>query len=164
MSTLKNFLTPLLLASTMTVCSSGMAQTPENPNAAETKNGSILTFLEKFGGGDATNYKIGWADLDGDGKQEAIVLMTGEDWCGSGGCTLAVLKHNADSWTVVSKVPTCRPPVLVLDEKTNGWRELAVSAQGGGDPTRRALVLRFQKGRYVKHSEIATKGGRVIIP
>jgi hypothetical protein len=137
-----------------------------NPQAIEERNSSINAALEKLGDGVAPNHEIAWFDLDGDGKQEAIVLMTsGADWCGTGGCTLVVLKQNAGSWRVVSQTPACRAPVVLLDGKSNGWRDLAVVTQGGGELARKMSLLKFLKNGYVKHDEMAIQAGRrIIIP
>jgi hypothetical protein len=165
MSSVKNIVFLLLSIWVLVAPGSGVARTAENPQATEERNNSIKAALEKLGGGEAPSYKIGWFDLDGDGRQEAIVLMTGAEWCGTGGCTLMVLKRDAVSWRVVSRVPTCRSPVVLLDGKTHGWRDLAVVTQGGGDVRRNMTVLKVQKKGYVKHHEIAVEdGGQMIIP
>lgn len=153
-----------LLSIWMLVASaSGVAGTAENPQAPEERNKSIRSALEKLEDGEAPSYNISWFDLDGDGRQEALVLMTGEAWCGTGGCTLMVLKQDAASWRVVSRIPACRAPVVLLDGKTNGWRDLAVVAQGGGDVSQKVTVLKFRKNRYVKQHEMAVEAGRQAI-
>lgn len=154
----------LLSAWVLAACGSGVVGTAENPRLNQERSGSIKAALEKLGGG-VSNYRIGWFDLDEDGTQEAIVLMMGADWCGSGGCTLMVLKQNAASWELVSRIPTSRSPVVLLDGKTNGWRDIAVITQGGGDLSRKKTVLKFQKNGYVKHPEINAKDDyQIIIP
>jgi uncharacterized protein len=145
--------------------SSGVVRNAENPHVTQKRNNAIKAVLEKLDDANDTPYDIGWFDLDGDGRQEAIVLMKGSSWCGSGGCTLAVLKEDAGSWKVVSTIPTCRSPVIVLDEKTNGWRDLAVVTYGGGDSNVKMTVLKFQRKTYVKRHEIALQHGQqTIIP
>lgn len=161
-----NIVAVFLLSVWMLVDSgAGVARAAENPQAAEQRNKAIKAALEKLGDGEVPTYEIGWSDRDGDGTPEAIVLMKGAEWCGTGGCTLVVLKQDAASWKVLSRIPTSRSPVVLLDGKTNGWRDLAVGTQGGGDSGQKMTVLKFQKNRYVKHPETAIKGGRqTIIP
>ena len=144
---------------------SGVVRTAEHPHATEERNESVRSALEKLEDGEAPNYKIAWSDLDGDGRHEAVVLMTGDAWCGTGGCTLMVLKQDAASWRVVSRIPACRPPVVLLDGKTNGWRDLAVVTQGGGEVSQKMTVLKFRKNRYVKQHEMAVEAShQAIIP
>jgi hypothetical protein len=129
---------------------------------------SIDSTIALLGGG-PQSYQIGLYDLDSDGELEAVVLiMTGDDWCGTGGCTLFVLKKNAGSWSVISKTPASRAPVEVLGGKTNGWFDLAVTAQGGGDLARKRVSLKFQHNDndngYVKSPEVVKGVRQVIIP
>ena len=165
MSLVKIVIFSLLSVGILVASGSGVAGTAENSQATEERNNAIKDVLEKLEDAGDTRYDIGWFDLDGDGRQEAIVLMTGNTWCGTGGCTLAVLKQDAGSWKVVSEIPTCRSPVILLDGKTNGWRDLAVVTYGGGDLNIKMTVLKFQKKTYVKHHEVALRHDRqTIIP
>ena len=144
----------------LVACGLGFARIPHEPRSSH-----IEMTLDKLNEGTKVDYRMGWFDLDGSGDQEAVVLMMGSNWCGTGGCTLVVLKHDAGSWTVVSRVPTSRLPVVALEGRTNGWRDLAVITQGGGDIARKQIVLRFQKGGYVKDLESKVTGDReTIIP
>ena len=42
-----------------------------------------------------TRYASGWADLNGDGRPEALVYMMSGNYCGSGGCDLYHLHARA---------------------------------------------------------------------
>ena len=150
-----------LFATLLTACGPGMARTSHVEDA---RLDSLKSALEKLGD-PGSRLQIGWFDLDADGMDEALVMMTGEEWCGSGGCTMVVLQAHAASWKVVSKRPISRPPIAVLDGKSNGWRDLAVIDQGGGllDPV--TVVLKFENDRYVRHEKAPATGRRqVVIP
>jgi hypothetical protein len=71
-------------------------------------------------------------DLDGDGKPEALVYLTGSEWCGSGGCRLLVLAPRVTSWKIVTEISITRPPIRVMTTKTKGWSDLSVWTEGGG--------------------------------
>lgn len=73
-------------------------------------------------------------DLDGDGTKEVLAYVGGPMLCGSGGCDLVVLKDKQGKLTKVGELSVVQLPVGVLDSKTNGWRDLAVSVSGGGSP------------------------------
>ncbi|HYR86702.1 MAG TPA: hypothetical protein VE422_21625 [Terriglobia bacterium] len=79
-----------------------------------------------------TRYFEAWADLNGDGKQEAIVYIAGESWCGTGGCITVVLEPKDSSYEVITKMTITRPPIRVLTSASYGWHSLTVWVQGGG--------------------------------
>jgi hypothetical protein len=73
------------------------------------------------------------SDLNGDGRDEALVYVAGPGLCGSGGCNLYVLAEGGDNaWSVDSKMTVTRPPIYRLGTRTNGWADLAVTVSGGG--------------------------------
>ena len=69
-------------------------------------------------------------DLNGDGVLDAIVLLQGMDWCGSGGCTMMVFEGGKDAMTFKSKSTVTDTPIRVAGTKTKGWSDLIVSSDG----------------------------------
>ena len=69
-------------------------------------------------------------DLNGDGVLDAIVLLQGMDWCGSGGCTMMVFEGCKDAMTFKSKSTVTDTPIRVAGTKTKGWSDLIVSSDG----------------------------------
>jgi hypothetical protein len=96
-------------------------------------------------------YFDAFVDLNGDGKPEAIVYITGQSWCGSGGCTLLILTPEGSSYKVVTKIPITRLPVRVLTKASNGWRNLGVWVQGGGIQPGYEAELRFDGKTYPRN-------------
>jgi hypothetical protein len=80
----------------------------------------------------ATRYFAAFVHLRDDDTQQAIVYLTNDGWCGSGGCTMLILEPKDSVYRVITKITTVRPPIRVLSTKTNGWHDLAVRVQGGG--------------------------------
>lgn len=76
--------------------------------------------------------KWGGADLDGDGKEEVLAYVGGPMLCGTGGCNLVVLKDDGANLIKIGDVSVAQMPVGVLNTKTSGMRDLAVSVAGGG--------------------------------
>lgn len=74
------------------------------------------------------------ADLNGDGRPEAIVLFTGEDWCVQTGCSLVVFQEEETGYRPVSHITRARMPVLIGPESNFGWRDLMVQSGGGPAP------------------------------
>jgi hypothetical protein len=92
-------------------------------------------------------HKYASVDLNNDGIPDAVVLLTGSDYCGSGGCTLLVLKGLSGGYSVVSKSTITREPILLLQEKKRGWHTLSVAVSGGGAKAGQVL-LRFNGSLY----------------
>lgn len=82
-------------------------------------------------------------DLNEDGRLDAIVLLTGNKWCGSGGCKMLVFQGTATGFSFVSASSITREPVAVLRETTHGWHTLVVAS---GDVGR--VLMRFNGRTY----------------
>lgn len=65
-------------------------------------------------------------DLNGDGCPDAIVLLTGNKWCGSGGRNMLVFQGTKTGFTFVSASTVTQEPVAVLPETRHGWHTLVV--------------------------------------
>ena len=93
---------------------------------------------------------VEWADLNVDGLDDALVLVEGVAWCGSGGCTLLVLEamNEADTeeegpYRVAAEISLVHPPVAVDAHQSHAWRDLVF------DPhTDRPSVLHFTGETY----------------
>jgi hypothetical protein len=115
--------------------------------SARTKE-SLRAFLQTFDSDLKDRFVAALADLNGDGRPEAIVYLTSNDWCGSGGCTTLILVRDGDSWQLLSRVTITRPPIRVLASKSNGWRSIGVWVQGGGIQPGYEAELRFNGKEY----------------
>jgi len=91
--------------------------------------------------------QIAFVDLNGDGVKDALVLLQGPSWCGTGGCTLLVFKGGKDNFTFVSRSTLVRGPLLVSDHQTKGWRDLVLEVSGGGMPAKK-VALKFNGRQY----------------
>lgn len=123
-------------------------ETPSSPCDAQVKTPpSLERFLETNSFGEKDGRRIALVDLDGRGPPEALVYLRGMDWCGSGGCTLLVLRERNGSWMRVSRITATRLPVRVLDRRRHGWHSLQVHVGGGGIASA-DVVLDFDGRRY----------------
>lgn len=146
---------PLVVASLIGVAFAQAPATLQSAVAAMTsKDGDI-----------APQFKHALSDLDGDGIDDAIVLLTGPTWCGSGGCTLAVFRGTKDGFAFVSRSTVTREPVRVSPLVSHGWKVLVVNTKGKGD-----VLLRFDGKRYPgspsaqgKASAAQAKAARTVI-
>jgi hypothetical protein len=106
--------------------------------SSPSKEASMKRFLRDYAGtlgsdGDkSTRYSASFVDLSGHGKQDVIVYVTGQSWCGSGGCTTLLLSPSRSSYKLVTKITISRLPIRVLSTEANGWHDVSVHVQGGG--------------------------------
>jgi len=95
-----------------------------------------------------TGYSAALYDLNGDGSREALVFLTGQHQCGSGGCPLVVFQRVAGTWQVVQTITIAKPPIRVLATRHRGWRSLGVEVSGGGILQPYEAVLDFGRKGY----------------
>jgi hypothetical protein len=101
-------------------------------------------------------FRFAIEDLNGDGRPDAIVLMSGADWCGSGGCTMLIFKGVEKGFEFVSKSTITNPPIRVSKETVRGWRTLIVSSKGKGD-----VLMRLNKShQYPLNPSMQSKASR----
>ena len=101
---------------------------------------AVQTYIAPF---DAPNEDVQvrteWADLNGDGAQDALVYLESESWCGSGGCTVLVFEAIPDSleaaelgaFRPAAEISLMYGPVVVADTQTDGWKDLLVQDADG---------------------------------
>jgi len=98
-------------------------------------------------------YASAGADLDGDGRPEALIYLTGPEWCRSTGCTLLVLKQGDRGYRPVSVTERAQAPVVVAFTASNGWRDLFVRSGGAGMKLQTAQ-LKFNGSGYPSNASI----------
>ena len=125
----------------------------------------------KFGGrGPDIRYSATLADLNDDGSEEALVYVTGNGMCGTGGCFLYVLTREGRGWRKVSAIPGTRAPIRLLDTRSRGWRDISVFVAGGGIIQSYDAQLKFDGRTYPTNPTVpparhlkGTVSGRVLI-
>jgi hypothetical protein len=143
------------------------------PAAAQTRDDSLRAFL-RSAHADArqdyaeTTYVTAFADLNGDGRDEALVSLHSGLFCGSGGCALYIYTPAGASWRQVAELTIVNAPVRLLSTRTRGWRDLAVSVRGGGIQIPREARIRFDGRTYASNPSMAPRlrgrvPGRVLI-
>ena len=80
---------------------------------------AVQAYAERKGDRETPMYRHALADLNGDGRVDAVVLLLG-DYCGSGGCTMLVFRGTKDGFAFVSGSTITNEPIRVSREKTNG--------------------------------------------
>jgi hypothetical protein len=115
-----------------------------------------------------TSYVSAFADLNGDGRDEALVSLYSGLFCGSGGCALYIYTPAGASWREVAELTIVNAPVRLLNTRSRGWRDLAVSVRGGGIEIPYEARMRFDGRTYASNPSMAPRAprgaqGRVLI-
>jgi hypothetical protein len=119
------------------------------PTASAGIERSLKLFLQKtLEYHETTGYVAAFRDLNGGGTEEAIILLSGYLWCGSGGCTMLVLTRERGSWKQIGRTTITRPPIYVLASSSHGWKSVAVWVQGGGIQPGYEAELPFDGSHY----------------
>jgi uncharacterized protein YecT (DUF1311 family) len=96
---------------------------------------------------ETTAFRHAFTDLDGDGRVDAVVVLRGSAWCGSGGCTMLVLRGTSTGFSLVSSTTLISEPIRVSPQKTFGWKNLIVNVKTVGN-----VVLPFNGKSYPEHA------------
>lgn len=100
-----------------------------------------------------TRYSVASVSLD-DRTPMKLVYISGQQWCGSGGCAALLLKPDQSSFKIIQKFTLVRLPIRVLSTKTAGWHDLAMWVRGGGiSPA--MVVLRYSGSKYPSNPSTA---------
>jgi hypothetical protein len=143
------------------LASACLAQAQLQPKAQSSEEeASLKSFLQNYvrarslDDDKTTKYLAAFVDLNGDGRREAIVYVTGQTWCGTGGCNMLILARAGTSWRIVTETTITRTPIRVLTTASNGWRNITVWAQGGGIQPGYEAELRFDGKTYPENPSV----------
>ena len=106
---------------------------------------AIATFLAEDAASSRTVVRVVG---EGEGRI-ALVYLVGMNWCGSGGCTLLILRPGPTGWEPLGNLVTLvSNPVRVLTTSTNGLPDIGVTVSGGGGPPAYEAKLSFDGRSY----------------
>ncbi len=94
-----------------------------------------------------TRYYYNYVDLDGDGTNEIFAEVVGPFTSGSGGDSAIIYKYINGNLEEVEDFSLIRNPVIISEEKTNGWKDIIVESSGGG-AEKRYVVLKYDGDEY----------------
>ena len=129
--------------------------------AARIDEASIRPAIEAYARGkqlSAGTFVLSGADLNGDGRAEALVLFTGESWCHPHGCPLAIFEKGTTGWRHVVTLARVRPPIRISAGKSGSWRD--IWAESGKDdlkskaPTR-SVLFKWSLSSYPTSAALA---------
>ncbi len=88
------------------------------------------------------------------GKGEEVVYVSGQRWCGSGGCTLLILEPAESTFKVLGRVTIVQLPVRLLSSKKRGRPDIGVTVRGGGIQAGYEAVLSFNGKSYPRNPSL----------
>lgn len=113
--------------------------------------------------------QVAQADLNHDGRADALVYVAGPGQCGSGGCDLLILAASAQGYRQVGSVSIVQLPVRLLPTRHHGWQDIGVRVAGGGILPGYDAALHFDGRRYPGNPSVAPAvrlaraAGRIVI-
>ena len=131
---------------------------PTHPKLHAALNGYQLEqhkkyFATSFTPTSPAEYRVHLQDLNGDGHQDALVLMLGRDYGGTCGRTMFIFR-GGKSFRFVSRMTCVQEPICILDTHTKGWHDLAIGVFGGG-AKRRYAHMRSTGAQYPLNPTVA---------
>jgi hypothetical protein len=110
-------------------------------------------------------YSTVFSDLNGDGRDEAIVYISGPGYCLRGGCKALILRPRGNGYTLIMRTSVARLPIRLLPTSSNGWQDISFTLGTEGS-TVGDVMLRFDGLRYSAAPAQPTvrTAGTVLIP
>ncbi|TQV72961.1 hypothetical protein FLL45_15980 [Aliikangiella marina] len=99
-----------------------------------------------------THYVAYFKDLNGDGLQDAIVYLSGNEDCTDAGCKLLVLQGEKSGFKFVSETHFVIAPIKLSPEQNQSWRNLVVNTKKIG-----SVVLKFNGREYTYDSTLVSQ-------
>ena len=106
-----------------------------------------------------TRIAVAFVDLNGDRQQEALVYVMGRQRCGTGGCSLWILRRVRRGWRMVGQTATVNAPIRVLDSRSHGWRDIGLIERFNAY-RRYEAIWSYSGGRYPYGEEAELRGRR----
>lgn len=139
-----------ILALLLALVPSDSTATPSDLMVAQLMQ-SVHSYTDPFDGpAEDVQLRTEWADLTGDGVQDALVYLDSPTWCGSGGCTVLVFEgvvgEDADElgpFRIAAEISMMHGPVTVATTSHDGWKDLIVVKESG-----QSVALRFDGETY----------------
>lgn len=155
MRVIKNIVCAALLVAVGTVVTQGQEAKPSNLPSEPLK--AYLRNYLTLGGKvppDVTTKVSAVRVKTEDGGTEDVVYVSGQRWCGSGGCTVLILAPLESSFKPLGKITIAQLPIRLLSSMKNGRPDIGVTVQGGGIQAGYEAVLSFNGESYPKNPSL----------
>ena len=84
-----------------------------------------------------------------------MIYVSGQRWCGSGGCTLLIVESQGSGFKVIGRTSVVQLPIRLLNNTRQGHSNIGVRVQGGGIQSGYEAILSFDGERYPGNPSLA---------
>jgi len=105
---------------------------------------------------DSVRYYYNNIDLNDDRKEEIFVYLVGSYVCGTGGCSSAIFEKSNRRYVLLSRFSLVNNPVLISNNKTNGYKNIIMYVAGGGIKIFYA-ILQYNGTTYPSNPSVQSK-------
>lgn len=119
---------------------------------------AISVWLKKNDAPENSQYQFTRIDLDGDGRRDGLVLLQSphQSWCMEYGCTMFIFQAHDEGFSYLSEVSPVRGPLVVMNTKSNGWRDIAAYVSGRSGWDAKNVMLKFDGTAYPQQPALQT--------
>ena len=110
---------------------------------------AIMRYFDSGDSQDTSDFSSATVDLNGDGEDDAVVIVRGLSWCGTDGCTMLVFRGTPSGFRFVSRTTVSNVPIRVSNVKSHGWKSLIVSSRRTGD-----MLLKYDGRAYPRDASL----------
>lgn len=134
----------------------GLSRETEKQKTENNIKNYILEIIKddyKFLNDSQKKFKYDSFDLNSDGKEEYIIFLQNNYFCGTGGCTYFLLSNNG---SLITKFTVSTNPFKVLKNKTNDWFDIVIQINGNNK------VLKFNGESYPSNPSLVNNYSKEI--
>jgi hypothetical protein len=84
---------------------------------------------------------------DGKGTLD-IVYVSGQVWCGTGGCTMLIVEPTPQSFKVLGRITIVQLPIRLLSSMNYGYPDIGITVAGGGIQQGYEAIISFNGKKY----------------
>lgn len=107
---------------------------------------AMAQFLAHDRGNADVRHVVERIDLNGDGRDDALVLLQSRRHCSARGCTLLVFERVDDAFELHSSLLLGRTPLIAAESHTGGWRDLVAPMTSPAAGMRLMVVRHTARG------------------
>lgn len=108
---------------------------------------AVSAWLEHDGAGrERTDYATERLDLNGDGRDDALVLLRSRRYCSAMGCMLLVFENLDGAYHLTSAFRLGRTPLVAADSRSEGWRDLVAPMTIASSGMRLVMIRHTGRG------------------
>lgn len=144
---MQHFRTAILVFASVVLCAAPAqsASSSPHPNVAALKR-FLRAYAHYPGEEDIKTIRFAYAPLPGTGL--LLAYMQDQQYCGTGGCGILILKPQGRSFQIFDVIGGCWPPFTMLPQRHHGMPDIGIWIQGGSVLPGYQTSVSFNGKRY----------------